>query len=56
MTYSRGLGAGCEAAEAGELNQLIISEDGGVSKSLFVNLDQVKRWLGSNGPAGRHFF
>ncbi len=55
-------GSGCTGAEAGSLNLYLENRYGGIAASPFVNsrtsgLNIVgDRWLGSNGPSGRHKF
>jgi hypothetical protein len=55
-------GSGCTGAEAGSLNLYLENRYGGIAASPFVNSRTSgsnivgDRWLGSNGPSGRHKF
>lgn len=53
-------GSGCTGAEAGSLNLHLENQYGGIAASPFLNSRTSgfsvvgNRWLGSNGPSGRH--
>jgi len=56
-------GTGCTGPEVGEFNAMLVSTYGSVENSPFTNLDSsytdpgsTRHWLGSYGPAGRHWY
>jgi hypothetical protein len=56
-------GTGCTGPEVGQLNAMLVSTYGNIENSPFTNLDfsytdpaSTRHWLGSFGPAGRHWY
>ena len=59
---ARTWGTGCSGPEVGSLNAYLEAEYAGIESSPFINVvadgpwHNNERWLGSSGPAGRHFY